>query len=52
MEEVSKQNLFEWIRDVKDYDIRTSLQQKIKEMQREIKTRDQEILELQIKLDD
>ena len=49
---MGKQNLFEWIRDVKDYDIRNSLQLKIKEMQKMIKLRENEILELQIKIDD
>jgi hypothetical protein len=46
LEEQTKQNVFEWIRDFKDYEIREGLQNKIKDLVRLIELRDGEIMEL------
>lgn len=52
LEEQTKQNVFEWIRDFKDYEIREGLQNKIKDLVRLVELRDGEIMELQLRLDD
>jgi hypothetical protein len=52
LEHQTKQSVFEWIRDFKDYEIREGLQGRIKELVKLIELRDGEIMELQLRLDD
>ena len=52
LEEQTKQTVFEWIRDFKDFEIREALQNRIKDLVRLVELRDGEIMELQLRLDD
>ena len=52
LEQHSKQSIFEWIRDFRDFEIREGLQKQIKELNQIIELRNAEILELQLRLDD
>lgn len=46
LEDQTKQSVFEWIRDFKDYEIREGLQNKIKDLVKLVELRDGEIMEL------
>ena len=52
LEEETKENIFDWIRDFKDYEIRNSLQKRIDQMTKEVSMRDQKILQLQIQCEE
>ena len=40
LEEETKENIFDWIRDFKDYEIRSGLQKKIDQLTKEVAVRD------------
>jgi len=46
LENQTKQSVFDWIRDIKDYEIREGLQSKIKDLVKLVELRDGEIMEL------
>jgi len=52
LEEEAKENIFDWIRDFKDFEIRTQLQTQIDTLRLEVDKRDQKVLKLQIKLEE
>ena len=52
LEEETKENIFDWIRDFKDYEIRNSLQKRIDQLTKEVSMRDQKILQLQIQCEE
>ena len=52
LEEEAKENIFDWIRDFKDYEIRRGLQVQIDSLNKELGKRDQKILQLQVKIEE
>ena len=52
LEEEAKENIFDWIRDFKDYEIRRGLQSQIDGLITDISERDQKIMDLQLKIED
>ena len=44
--------MFEWIKDFKDSEIRQQLKRRIKELEKELRGRDQEIVDMQLKMED
>lgn len=52
LERDSGMPLFEWIRDFKDFEIRQSLQKEVSNLQEMLQLRDNEIIELLLKLED
>ena len=52
LEDESRTNIFDWIRDFKDFEIREDLKTQIRGLQKSNELKDQEILALQLRLDD
>lgn len=52
LEEHATQNIFDWIQDFKDSEIRRQLKQKIDDLEQELKGRDTEIVEMQLRLEE
>lgn len=52
LEEEAKENIFDWIRDFKDYEIRRNLQAQIDGLITDVSERDQKIMDLQLKIED
>ena len=52
LEEEAKENIFDWIRDFKDYEIRSGLQAQVDQLSKEVGKRDQKIMQLQIKIEE
>ena len=52
LEDEAKENIFDWIRDFKDYEIRSQLQTQIDNLRLEVDKRDQKVLKLQIRLEE
>lgn len=52
LEEEAKDNIFDWIRDFKDYEIRNQLQGTISTLNKEVTSRDQKILQLQLMIEE
>ena len=46
LEEEAKENIFDWIRDFKDYEIRSSLQAQVDGLKEDVDGRDQKIMQL------
>ena len=51
MEDECKTSLFQWIQDFKDYEIRNALQKEIETLKNMLAIRDNEIIELMLKLE-
>ena len=52
LEDEAKDNIFDWIRDFKDYEIRNQLQGTINILNKEVTSRDQKILQLQLMIEE
>lgn len=52
LEEETKGNIFEWIRDFKDFEIRKQLQTEIDTAKKDVQDRDQKIVKLKLKLEE
>ena len=52
LEEHTNDNVFDWIKDFKDSEIRQQLKRRIKELEKELKGRDQEIVDMQAKMEE
>ena len=52
LEEEARENIFDWIRDFKDYEIRNGLQGQIDQLHKEVAQRDQKIMSLQLQIEE